>query len=135
MTAIAARAEVDADRTLRIAVPCDLPPGPVDVVVQVATLDDDGSISPELAAEIAAMPSMSYDDLWRAAHSRLANADEERLADLNDERQRRREGLSAAEEAEAADLLRRYEWALFVRANALALLKGRGYDISGLLHP
>src|ERR671936_73237 len=98
MTAIPVRAEVDATRTLRLAVPCDLPPGPVDVIVQLPSADED-QLPPDLAAAVASLELLTDEELWRAARSRLADEASARLAELNDLRQRA--GLSAAETAEA----------------------------------
>jgi hypothetical protein len=50
MTTITARAEVDESRTLRLAVGCDLPPGPVEVVVVIR--------------DPAAAPAPAWDALW-----------------------------------------------------------------------
>src|SRR5437868_3664867 len=91
MTAIAARGEVDAARTLRLAVPCDLPPGPVDVVVQVPANGD--QIPPDIAAAVASLEQLTVDELERAARGRLADEASARLAELNDLRQRA--GLSS----------------------------------------
>src|SRR5436190_501338 len=132
MTAIAARAEVDAARTLRLAIPCDLPPGPVDVVVQLPAPGGD-QLPPDLAAAVASLELMTDEELWRAARGRLADEASARLGELNDLRQRA--GLSAAEAAEADALARQYEWAVLVRASAAARLRARGRDVSGLLQP
>ena len=43
------------------------------------------------------------------------------------------EGLTETEAEETASLVRQYERAMLVRAQAVALLKQRGHDISGLL--
>ena len=69
--------------------------------------------------------------LWRAARGRLADEARSRLEELNDLRQRA--GLSAAEAAEADVLLRQYELAVLVRAQAAAILRSRGHDVSELL--
>ncbi len=130
MTAIAVRGEVDAARTLRLAISCDLPPGPVDVVVQLPSTDGDGLPS-DLAAAMASLEQFTDEELWRAARGRLAEEASARLAELNDVRQRA--GLSTAEAAEADTLSRQYEWAVLIRARAAALLRTRGRDISGLL--
>jgi uncharacterized protein YnzC (UPF0291/DUF896 family) len=70
-------------------------------------------------------------ELWRAARSRLAAEDAERFEELNAKRQR--EGLTSDEDRESAALVRRYERAMLVRAQAAALLKERGHDVSSLL--
>jgi hypothetical protein len=46
---------------------------------------------------------------------------------------RQREGLSVTESAKLANLIGQYEQHMLVRAQAAALLKARGCDVSGLL--
>jgi hypothetical protein len=133
MNAIPACAEVDAARTLRLAVPCDLPPGPVDVVVQLPESDNEEGLPPDLAEQVASLAVLTDEELWRAARTRLADEAADRLSELNDLRQRA--GLSAAEAAEAAALLRQYERAILIRAKAAGILYSRGHDISVLLKP
>ena len=133
MTAIAARAEVDADRTLRLAVPCDLPPGPVDVVVQLPPADGHDELPPDLAADVAALALFDDAELWRAARNRLADELSRRAEELHHKRQR--EGLTAAEAEEIAGLVRQAERVLLLRAAAAQLLHARGHDVSGLLIP
>jgi hypothetical protein len=48
---------------------------------------------------------------------------------------RQREGLTEGEEQTAAALLRQYERALLVRAQAAALLHQRGHKVEELLTP
>lgn len=131
MTAIATRAEVDADRTLRLTMPCDLPPGPVDVVVQLPSNGDE--LPADVAEVVDSMALMADDELWRAARGRLADEARQRLEDLNDLQQRA--GLSDSERQEHAALIRQYDLAVLVRAEAVALLRGRGHDVSGLFAP
>jgi hypothetical protein len=42
-------------------------------------------------------------------------------------------GLTEQQEREAAALIRQYERAMLIRAQAAALLKQRGHDVAGLL--
>jgi hypothetical protein len=132
MTAIAARGEVDAARTLRVAVPVDLPPGPVDVVVQVPAADGD-HLPPDLAAAVASLELLTDEELWQAARNRLADELSRRTEELHHKRQR--EGLTTAETEEVANLVRQSERILLVRAKAASLLHARGHDVSGLLTP
>ena len=129
MTAIAARAEVDATRTLRLAVPCDLPPGPVDVVVQFPAVNGD-ELPADLAAAVASLDLFTDEELWRAARSRLAPEAAERLEELNFRRQRAE--VSDADLNQIAALTNQYEWAMLIRAKAVEQLFKRGHDISGL---
>jgi hypothetical protein len=128
MTAITARGEVDAARTLRLAVPCDLPPGPVDVVIQLSPNGD--QISPDIAATVASLEQLTDEELWRAARNRLAEEFSSRTEELHHKRQR--EGLTAAEEEEESNLVRGYENILLIRAKAAQLLRARGHDVGGL---
>lgn len=91
------------------------------------------AVPDQLADLTAELPVLDDDALWRAARGRLADEARVRLEELNDLRQRA--GLSATESVEADALLRQYETAVLVRAQAAALLRARGHDISGLLRP
>src|SRR5947209_19854353 len=86
MTAIAARGEVDAGHTLRLAVPCDLPPGPVDVLIQVSPNED--RLPPDIAAAMASLEQLTDEELWRAARNRLADEFSSRTEELHHKRQR-----------------------------------------------
>ncbi|MGH2593985.1 MAG: hypothetical protein ACRDGG_10775, partial [Anaerolineae bacterium] len=68
--------------------------------------------------------------LWRAARSLLPAQTAAQLEDLHLKRQR--EGLSEPETQTLAGLVRQYERAMLIRAQATALLKQRGHDISEL---
>jgi hypothetical protein len=70
-------------------------------------------------------------DLWRAAQTRLPATVATRLEELHLKRQR--EGLTGQQEREAAALIRQYERAMRIRAQAAALLKQRGHAVAGLL--
>jgi plasmid stability protein len=85
----------------------------------------------ELADTLAQMTLMQDDELWRAARTTLTARERARLESLHLKRQR--EGLSGPEAEESAELARKYDRALLVRSQALALLKERGHDISPLL--
>lgn len=84
----------------------------------------------ELRAELDRLDSFTDDQLWTAARSRVAEADSERLADLNfDARER---SLTNAERDEQTRLLDETNRVMLVRAKAAVLLKRRGHDISSL---
>lgn len=85
----------------------------------------------DLADAISPLAALDDDALWRAARARLPVDAAERLEELNLKRQR--EGLTQIESDEASTLLRGYERAMLVRAQAAVLLKERGHDISVLL--
>jgi hypothetical protein len=89
---------------------------------------------PQLPADfrqqLEQLPSLSDEQLWNAAHTRVAAEVEGRLDDLSD---RRRHGeLTNEERQEQAKLLRECDRVMLVRAHAAVLLKQRGHDISEL---
>jgi hypothetical protein len=69
--------------------------------------------------------------LEAAARSHLLPALAEELESLHFKQQR--EGLTAAESARCAELVRAYEKAMLTRAHAAVLLKKRGVDIGHLI--
>lgn len=99
-------------------------------VVAAALPADNGALPDDLAAAVAQLSMLPDEALWRAARNRLPKRDAARLASLHQKRQR--EGLTDAEGREVADLTRRYERTMLVRAHAARLLKERGYDVSML---
>jgi plasmid stability protein len=90
-----------------------------------------GELPAELEKAISPLSVLDDEALWRAARTRLGSEDAARLEELHEKRER--EGLSAAESDTLAGLVRQYERALLVRAQAAALLKQRGHDVSVLL--
>ncbi len=89
-----------------------------------------GEFSPDLAATLASLEALDDEALWRLARSRVAEEDATRLAELGEKRQRG--GLTEEELHEADELAQRHDRVMVVRAEAAALLKRRGYDLS---HP
>ena len=91
-------------------------------------------VADELPAELneAISPLALLDDeaLWRAARSHLPAEAAAQMENLHLKRQR--EGLIEAEAQTLAGLVRQYERAMLVRAQAAALLKQRGHDVSEL---
>jgi hypothetical protein len=69
--------------------------------------------------------------LWNAARSHLSSEDAIQLEALNLKQQY--EGLGAEEKLIHEQLLHQYEHVMLVRAQAAALLKQRGYDVSELV--
>ena len=76
-----------------------------------------------------------FDDaaLWQTARSRIPSEASERLEALNLKRQRA--GLTPSEHEESNELLQLYERSMLVRAQAVALLKARGHDVSSIVAP
>ena len=91
-------------------------------------------VADELPAELneAISPLALLDDeaLWRAARSHLPAEAAAQMENLHLKRQR--EGLIEAEAQTLAGLVRQYERTMLVRAQAAALLKQRGHDVSEL---
>ncbi len=91
-------------------------------------------VADELPAELneAISPLALLDDeaLWRAARSHLPAEAAVQMENLHLKRQR--EGLTEAEAQTLAGLVRQYERTMLVRAQAAALLKQRGHDVSEL---
>jgi hypothetical protein len=90
-----------------------------------------GELSPDLAEAVASLPLLDDEDLLRAAQSQVPGEAIDGLASLN--RKRQAEGLSASEAEQQAALVRQHERTLLIRAEATALLKRRGREVSGLL--
>ncbi len=85
----------------------------------------------DLEQAIAQLVFLDDAALWQAGRSKMASDAAERLSELNAKRQR--EGLTESEQQESELLVRQYERSMLVRAQAAALLKQRGHDISSLL--
>ena len=77
------------------------------------------------------LETMTDDDLWNAAESRLPKTLARKLESLHSKRQR--EGLTKAEREQAQMLAQQYERGLLIRAQAAAVLKARGHDVARLL--
>jgi hypothetical protein len=85
----------------------------------------------DLEEAINSLHVLKDEELWLAARSRLPAELSSELEELH--HKRGREGLSEAEQERAARLLRQYEKCMLVRAQAAALLRQRGHDVSVLL--
>jgi len=92
---------------------------------------DEEELSPALAKSIEELELLRDDELWRAARNRLPDETKARLEDLNFKQQR--EGLAAVEKRQLEQLVRQYDEAVLLRAEAARLLKDRGLDVSKLL--
>lgn len=101
----------------------------LDVLATVVPVVDD--LPADLAEAISPLAVLDDAALWRAARSHFPVAAAEQLERLHLKRQR--EGLTESEEQTGVALVQQYERAMLVRAQAAALLKQRGHDVSGLL--
>lgn len=98
----------------------------IDLLSQdIDTLPDD------LEAAIAPMTLLTDAELWQAGHVQLPDDVVAQLETLHFKRQN--QGLTGDEAATAAALVRQYERTMLIRAQAAALLKERGHDVSALL--
>ena len=89
-------------------------------------------IPADIQEAVAALPSLNDEALWQTARSsRLTPKQSEEIEHLHFKRQR--EGLTATEKDQLADLMHQYDKALLVRAHAVGLLHDRGHDVSTLL--
>lgn len=82
----------------------------------------------DLRAELAQMAYLNDAALWKAARSTLSRDQRQQLETLHDKQQR--VGLAPDEYAQEQALVKLYRETLLVRAQAVALLQQRGYDVS-----
>jgi len=101
----------------------------LEVVATAVPLADE--LPAELAEAIAPLALLDDEALRRAARSHLPAEVAAQLERLHLKRQR--EGLTESESQTLAGLVRQYERAMLVRAQAAALLKQRGRDVSDLV--
>ena len=101
----------------------------LDIVVTSVPMSDD--LPADLAEAITPLELLDDEGLWRAARCSLPAAAATQMEDLHLKRQR--EGLTDSEVKTLDGLVRQYERTMLVRAQAAALLKERGHDVSQLL--
>ena len=102
----------------------------VQLLATAVPAEDDGLPS-DLKEELARLETLDDAALRRAARTRLTARESRRLESLHFKLQDR--GLTPSEREEEQALLRSYRRAMLLRAQALAVLKQRGRDISPLL--
>ena len=98
------------------------------LAIAVPVADD---LPAALSAAMTPLATLNDAELWRAAQTQLPANVATRLEELHLKRQR--EGLTEQQEREAAALIRQYERAMRIRAQAAALLKQGGHYVAGLL--
>lgn len=81
-----------------------------------------------LRAELAQMAYLNDAALWQAARSTLSSDQRQQLQTLHDKQQRI--GLTVEEQVKEQALAKLYRETLLVRAQAVALLQQRDYDVS-----
>jgi rhodanese-related sulfurtransferase len=82
----------------------------------------------DVEAELATFSQLSNDVLWLIARSTLTRQQQDELAHLNDQAQRR--PLTADEQSQQEKLISVYDRVLVRRAQAALVLKQRGYDLT-----
>lgn len=93
----------------------------------MAAVGTDGVLPADLTTAIDAISLLDDESLWRVSHSQPSVEDGVMLETLVDKR--RRQGLLTAEELLLADLVDRHDRVMVLRAEAIALLHGRGIDV------
>lgn len=93
-----------------------------------AALGHDDRLPGDLEAAIATLADLDDEALWRVSRGQPTVEDGLLLEALLD--QRRRQGLSVAEEQLVAELVDRHDRVMLLRAEAVALLRARGCDVS-----
>lgn len=101
----------------------------LDVLATAVPIADD--LPDDLEQAISSLTVLDDVALWRAARSHFSTQSAQQLEELHIKRQR--EELTDAESQTVERLVRQYERSMLVRAQAAALLKQRGHDVSGLL--
>jgi plasmid stability protein len=98
-----------------------------------ATVPAAEGLAPDVQQALTSLSLLDDEALRHAAASRLGSEAAAELEALHFKQQR--EGLSEAESQRRAELIRQYERAMLVRAQAVALLRQRGHDVSSLFAP
>lgn len=98
----------------------------LEVVASAVQVADE--LPTDLNEAISPLVLLDDESLKRAARSHLSSEAAAQMENLHIKRQR--EGLTDADEQMLAGLVRQYERAMLVRAQATVLLKERGFDVS-----
>ena len=98
-----------------------------------AAIPAEDSLPADLANAVSQLAILNDAALWQAARVQLRGDVAEQLATLH--RKQQAEGLNETEAKLLASLVRQYEGTMLVRAEAAALLKQRGHDVSSLFQP
>lgn len=101
------------------------------VYVLATSAPPDDRLTDELESELAAVALLNDDDLRRATRADFSARQSRRLQNLHFKM--KDEGLTGEEQREEQQLMRAYERAMLIRAQALAELKRRGHDLAPFL--
>lgn len=99
--------------------------------VLATTMPADGPLPADLSAAVESLKAQDDGALWGAVQTRLADETSAELETLHHKRQR--EGLTEAESRKRSELVGQYERHMLMRAQAIALLRERGHDVSSLV--
>ena len=91
----------------------------------------EAELSPDLIRALEALEGLADEELWQLARKAMSQEASQELEALH--LKQRDQGLSQDEDAARAKLIREYELAMLIRAQATRLLKDRGHDVSTLL--
>jgi hypothetical protein len=101
------------------------------IEVLATAIPVEAELPSDIDKEIAQLERLDDASLWQAARESLTAETSARLEQMH--LKQRREGLSETEARALAEMIRRYERTMLVRAEAAALLKSRGHDVSKLV--
>ena len=101
------------------------------LAVVTSAVRPDVDLPPELREVVTPLQGLDDQALCRAATDAFPEAAAAQFTELN--RKQQREGLTKEEIGALDDLRRGYERVMVVRAEAAALLKERGHDVSRLV--
>lgn len=104
-----------------------------DEVAEVVERAFGTGVFPTTADLLEQIPHLAVEDLWQAARMRVPEDKAQRMQELVWKEQA--EGLTIAEDDEAAQLQQYAHRVMLVRAEAAALLAERGHDVSELIPP
>lgn len=97
------------------------------VLAMQAALTSERSTLTERRAMLAVLEAIDTPTLWQIVQRGAETEDVLVLAALNEKRQR--QDLTVEEETAAQALIREHDWAVLLRAKALAVLRARGEDV------
>jgi hypothetical protein len=102
----------------------------IDVLATAIPVDAE-LLPPDIAKEIAQLEQLDDASLWQTARESFTGETSACLEQMHFKQSR--EGLSETESHTLAELVRQYERTMLLRAQAAALLKKRGHDVSSLV--
>ncbi len=101
------------------------------LAVATQAIDADDELPRDISTMLDELSFLDDKALWRTARRIFKTGEAAQLEKLQLKRQK--DGLSESELQRLLELLRQYEKHMLIRAQAAAILKQRGHDISNLL--